>query len=98
LIGAGRSSSHDKLAIDLKLDEGEIRLEHQRSPFLKEIGMPPILALAEGYGIRTVADGVETTSDFFSVREMGFDLVKGYLFGKPVSAKKFAKTVLSHAI
>jgi EAL domain-containing protein (putative c-di-GMP-specific phosphodiesterase class I) len=29
---------------------------------------------------------------------MGFDLVQGYLFGKPVSAKKFAKTVLSHAI
>jgi EAL domain-containing protein (putative c-di-GMP-specific phosphodiesterase class I) len=56
------------------------------------------LPLRKGYGIRTVADGVETTSDFLSVREMGFDLVQGYLFGKPVSAKKFAKTVLSHAI
>jgi len=53
-----------------------------------------IIDLAHGYGIRTVADGVETRDDFYAVREMGFDLVQGTMFGKPMAAKKFA-TALS---
>jgi EAL domain-containing protein (putative c-di-GMP-specific phosphodiesterase class I) len=28
------------------------------------------------------------------VREMGFDLVQGFLFAKPMTAKKFARTML----
>jgi EAL domain-containing protein (putative c-di-GMP-specific phosphodiesterase class I) len=34
-----------------------------------------ILDLADGYGARTVAEGVETWADFLAAREMGFDLV-----------------------
>ena len=51
-----------------------------------------IIDLADGYGARTVAEGVETWDDFFAVREMGFDLVQGFLFAKPMSAQKFAQT------
>jgi len=51
-----------------------------------------ILDLADGYGARTVAEGVETWDDFLAVREMGFDLVQGFLFAKPMSAQKFAQT------
>jgi predicted signal transduction protein with EAL and GGDEF domain len=51
-----------------------------------------ILDLADGYGARTVAEGVETWADFLAVREMGFDLVQGFLFAKPMSAQKFAQT------
>jgi predicted signal transduction protein with EAL and GGDEF domain len=51
-----------------------------------------ILDLADGYGARTVAEGVETWADFLTVREMGFDLVQGFLFAKPMSAQKFAQT------
>ena len=51
-----------------------------------------ILDLADSYGARTVAEGVETWSDFLAVREMGFDLVQGFLFAKPLSAEKFAQT------
>jgi EAL domain-containing protein (putative c-di-GMP-specific phosphodiesterase class I) len=54
-----------------------------------------VLELAQGYGVRTVAVGVETTSDFLAVRGMGFDLVQGFLFAKPMGAKKFARTNLS---
>jgi len=57
-----------------------------------------ILDLADGYGARTVAEGVETWADFLAVREMGFDLVQGFLFAKPMSAQKFAQTCwASHA-
>jgi EAL domain-containing protein (putative c-di-GMP-specific phosphodiesterase class I) len=53
-----------------------------------------ILALANGYGARCVAEGVETRADFLAVREMGFDLVQGFLFAKPIPAKKFARTIM----
>jgi EAL domain-containing protein (putative c-di-GMP-specific phosphodiesterase class I) len=51
-----------------------------------------ILELANFYGSRTVADGIETWSDFLTVRDLGFDLVQGSLFAKPMSAEKFAQT------
>ena len=51
-----------------------------------------ILDLADGYGARTVAEGIESWADFLAVREMGFDLVQGFLFAKPMSAQKFAET------
>jgi len=53
-----------------------------------------IIDLADGYGIRTVAEGVETRDDFHAVREIGFDLVQGFMFGKPMPAKKFATALL----
>ena len=54
-----------------------------------------IRELADGYGIRSVAEGVETTADLLAVCEMGFDLAQGFLFAKPMKAKKFARKVLS---
>jgi EAL domain-containing protein (putative c-di-GMP-specific phosphodiesterase class I) len=51
-----------------------------------------IVELADGYGARTVAEGVQTWSDFLTVRDMGFDLAQGSLFAKPMSAEKFAQT------
>jgi EAL domain-containing protein (putative c-di-GMP-specific phosphodiesterase class I) len=53
-----------------------------------------ILALADGYGARTVAEGVDTRVDFLAVRAMGFDLIQGFLFGKPMTADKFARKML----
>jgi EAL domain-containing protein (putative c-di-GMP-specific phosphodiesterase class I) len=52
-----------------------------------------ILDIARRLGARTVAEGVETRSDLHAAREMGFDLVQGFLFGKPMEAQKFARTL-----
>jgi EAL domain-containing protein (putative c-di-GMP-specific phosphodiesterase class I) len=65
---------------------------------LKRAVCRQILDLAEGYGVRTVAEGVETRADFRAVREMGFDLVQGFLFARPVAAKKFARSVLGQRV
>src|SRR5262245_6722921 len=65
---------------------------------LKRAVCRQILDLAEGYGARTVAEGVETRADFLAVREMGFDLVQGFLFAKPVAPKKFARTILNKPV
>ncbi|HEY5932534.1 MAG TPA: EAL domain-containing response regulator [Nitrospira sp.] len=56
---------------------------------LKRVVCRQILELADRYGSRTVAEGVETWADFAVVRDMGFDLVQGFLFSKPMTARKF---------
>ena len=65
---------------------------------LKQSVCRQVLDLADGFGARTTAVGVETRADFFSVREMGFDLVQGFLLAKPMTAQTFARTALRHPV
>jgi EAL domain-containing protein (putative c-di-GMP-specific phosphodiesterase class I) len=60
---------------------------------LKRAMCRQIRELAESYGARTVAEGVENRADFRTVCELGFDLVQGFLFGKPMTMPNFARTV-----
>ena len=54
-----------------------------------------LIDLADAMGARTVADGVGSRADFLAARELGFNLVQGALFAKPMTAKKnFARSVL----
>jgi EAL domain-containing protein (putative c-di-GMP-specific phosphodiesterase class I) len=62
---------------------------------LKQVVCRGIVDLANGYGARTVAKGLETRADFRTVHDLGFDQVQGFLFGKPMSAKKFARAPLT---
>ena len=39
--------------------------------------------------------GVETQSDFLAVRELGFDLIQGQMFAKPMAPRKFERTMLA---
>jgi EAL domain-containing protein (putative c-di-GMP-specific phosphodiesterase class I)/CheY-like chemotaxis protein len=59
---------------------------------LKQTVCRRIIELAKGYGARTIAQGVETRADFLTAHELGFDLVQGYLFSKPMGVKKFARS------
>jgi len=52
-----------------------------------------IIDIARRLGARTVAEGVETPADLIAAHEIGFDLVQGFLFGKPMEARKFARTL-----
>ena len=53
-----------------------------------------IIDLADAMGARTVADGVENRADFLAACELGFSLVQGALFAKPMPAQNFARSVL----
>jgi EAL domain-containing protein (putative c-di-GMP-specific phosphodiesterase class I) len=55
-----------------------------------------IVDLADAMGARTVANGVETRADFLAMREIGFHRTQGPLFGRPLTAEQFARTVLGH--
>ncbi len=58
---------------------------------LKRYVCRQILELADGFGARAVAQGVETQDDFCAIRDIGFDHVQGALFAKPMTAQKFAR-------
>jgi EAL domain-containing protein (putative c-di-GMP-specific phosphodiesterase class I)/CheY-like chemotaxis protein len=57
-----------------------------------------IVELARDYGARSVAEGIETRADLVAANEMGFDLVQGHLFGKPMPLKKFARSALARTL
>jgi EAL domain-containing protein (putative c-di-GMP-specific phosphodiesterase class I) len=50
-----------------------------------------ILEFANSVGSRSIAEGVETREDFVCVREMGFDVVQGFLFARPMPAVEFGQ-------
>ena len=76
--------------VEIKVDQKFISgCAHDR---FKQATCRQILDLADGYGARTVAEGVETSADFVWVRKMGFNLAQGFLFAKPMTAPRLAET------
>jgi EAL domain-containing protein (putative c-di-GMP-specific phosphodiesterase class I) len=65
---------------------------------LKQVVCRRILELADGFGARTVAKGVETRADFLTARELGFDLIQGFFFAKPMLPDKFSRRVLGRPV
>lgn len=77
----------------------ELKIDHQfvtgcADQRLKQTVCRHVVELAHDNGARVVAQGVETRSDFLAAHDMDFDLVQGYLFGKPMGVKKFARSRL----
>ena len=83
---AWRSSAITYLTIfpfeKIKIDKSFIKDVLHRSDFKAVVAST--LTLAQGLGIVTAAEGVETEEQFEYMREAGVDLVQGYLFGRPV--------------
>jgi len=55
-----------------------------------------IVEVANRFGARTVAVGVETEADFLTARELGFDLIQGFLFAKPMGVRSLVHTTASN--
>ncbi|KIZ36377.1 diguanylate phosphodiesterase [Rhodopseudomonas palustris] len=63
---------------------------------LKQTVCRRIVEFAQSIGARSVANGVESRADFRTVHQIGVDLAQGYLFGKPMALKKFARAASKH--
>jgi EAL domain-containing protein (putative c-di-GMP-specific phosphodiesterase class I) len=75
----------------------ELKVDHQfvtgcADDRLKATVCRRIVELAHDHGARAVAQGVETRADFLAAHGMGFDLMQGYLFNKPMGVRKFARS------
>jgi EAL domain-containing protein (putative c-di-GMP-specific phosphodiesterase class I) len=76
--------------VEIKVDQSFIK--GCADDAVKQAMCCQILALANDYGARTVGEGVETWADFLAARELGFDVLQGFLFAKPASAGQFSRT------
>src|SRR6476659_503272 len=70
--------------------------------FVREAGTRPenvaiiqsIVQLAKSFRMTVTAEGVETAEDFERMRELGCDIIQGYLFGKPLAYERANQMVL----
>ncbi len=84
-FGTGYSSANyltnfpfDKIKIDKSFTQGCLARRDCRAV------VSSVIALAQGLGIITTAEGVETSEQLDYLRSAGVDLMQGYLFGRPV--------------
>jgi EAL domain-containing protein (putative c-di-GMP-specific phosphodiesterase class I) len=60
---------------------------------VKQAVCSEIIAAAQAGGARSVAVGVDSHADFVAARELGFDLLQGALFAKPMELRVFERTL-----
>jgi diguanylate cyclase (GGDEF)-like protein/PAS domain S-box-containing protein len=73
--------------------------------FVREAGSRPenvaiiqsIVQLAKSFRMTVTAEGVETAEDFERMRDLGCDIIQGYLFGKPLDFERANQMVLGLA-
>jgi diguanylate cyclase (GGDEF)-like protein len=76
----------DKIKIDKSFTQGVLDRRDCKAVIAST------LALAQGLGIVTTAEGIETEEQFNYMRKAGIDLAQGYLFGRPVPAAQLDLT------
>ena len=70
--------------------------------FVREAGSRPenvaiiqsIVQLAKSFRMSITAEGVETAEDFERMRDLGCDIIQGYLFGKPLPYERANQMVV----
>lgn len=70
----------------VKFDMGLIRDIHQ-APAGKQRVVRDLVRLVHELGSQSLAEGVEVEEEAVVCRQMGFDLIQGYLTGRPVSVQ-----------
>ncbi|MCB2356033.1 EAL domain-containing protein [Clostridium estertheticum] len=91
-FGTGYSSLSwlSKLPIDtLKIDRSLIINLDNNSKNIAII--KSILAVADSLDIKVIAEGIETETEFLTLKELGCQYIQGYLIGKPMMASDFDK-------
>src|SRR6187397_822649 len=91
--GATLAGRRELPVVEMKVDRKYIR--GCADDRIKQAHCAQIVAIARDTGAKSVAEGVETQSDFLVVRELGFDLLQGHMFAKPMAPRKFERAVLA---
>ena len=96
-FGSGYSSLNmlSTLPIDaLKLDMQFIRsaFKERKDTRLLEV----MIQLADSFEVPTIAEGVETAEQAFTLKTMGCDIIQGYYFSRPLPADEFEQYLLKN--
>ncbi|MBK1695458.1 hypothetical protein CKO09_12020 [Chromatium weissei] len=93
-FGTGYSSLSylSRFPVDfLKIDRSFVRHLNENSGNLAIVRAT--IAMAQGLGMRTVAEGVETEAELMLLHRLHCHFVQGYYTGKPMSATAFAQFI-----
>src|SRR5205807_13903 len=89
-FGTGYSSLSylKRLPVDeVKIDKSFVlNMQHDEND---AVIVRSIIDLAGNLGLRVVAEGVETTSTWDALRDMGCDIAQGYVISRPLPADQF---------
>ncbi|MBX4259366.1 EAL domain-containing protein [Clostridium estertheticum] len=89
-FGTGYSSLSwlSKLPIDtIKIDRSLIINLDSNSKNI--VIIKAIIAVADSLNIKVIAEGIETETEFLTLKELGCQSIQGYLIGKPMGASDF---------
>lgn len=64
---------------------------------VNEIVIENIIKMAHSMGFLTVAEGAETKEEFKILKELGCDLIQGYVFSKPLSSVDYERYLRHNA-
>lgn len=86
-------SGYSSLGLLMEFDVDAIKLDRR---FFKDMGnakmrdlIASLLELARKIGVQTVAEGIETPEQLALLRELGCDLIQGYIYAKPLPVPDF---------
>ena len=94
-FGTGYSSLSyiNKLPIDtIKIDRSLV--VNLKENFKNRVIIKSIIVMAHSLDIKIVAEGIETESEFFILKELQCDSIQGYLIGKPMTASDFGENFI----
>jgi EAL domain-containing protein (putative c-di-GMP-specific phosphodiesterase class I) len=89
--GLGLAGHHDLPVVELKAGRKYVR--GCADDPIKRAVCAEIVATAHGSGARAVAVGIDDQADYLTARGLGFDLLQGSLFAKPMALQKFERTL-----
>ena len=93
-FGAGRGRINELVEVPPDYLKFDVTLIHDidRAPTAKRKLLQALVQVCREGSIQTLAEGVETESEAQALRELGFDLAQGYLFGRPAPIPGKTKT------
>jgi EAL domain-containing protein (putative c-di-GMP-specific phosphodiesterase class I) len=78
---------------EIKIDRSFIKkIENDKKTLLLVKAM---VSMAHALNSKVVGEGVETTEQFDCLKNMGIDIIQGYLLGKPIRYQEFTANIRS---
>jgi diguanylate cyclase (GGDEF)-like protein len=85
-LGYLKKAPFDKIKIDQSFVRGAATVGSRNAAIVRAI-----VAMAEGLGMDTTAEGAETAEELTLIRELGCSQVQGFIFGRPMAAEDASK-------